>query len=427
MSTKFIVEGLNGKKSLEGEIKVAGAKNAIVAALPATLLFEDTVTLTNVPEIEDVGAECAILRALGAEVTQQSPHSYTVNTSGVHSSALPDGLARKIRASIVFAGPLLARFGKVTFPHPGGDVIGPRPINLFLDGFIKMGATAVLEGDSYTVTAAKLQGAEIVFEPISVTATETMMMAATLAEGTTTLRNAAREPEIADLAVYLNECGAQIEGAGTNTITIKGGDLLKANGISYDTPPDRIETGTFVLLGALAAKKIKITGCIPAHVEALTMLLKESGVTLEMGKDFISVEGCAAPNAMEVRTAEYPGLATDLQPPLMVYLTQAIGDSTLAETIWKGRLAYTADLVRMGAKINLLDSQNAVIGGPTPLRAADLKSPDIRAGLAFLMAAAIAEGTSTIDNVYHIDRGYEHIEERLQKLGLKIQRRGEQA
>ncbi len=422
MSDRFIVEGLGGKKRLRGEISVGGAKNAVLKAFAATLLFQGDVVLTNVPEIEDVLAECAILEALGARVEQKNTNTYIVNTDKVAQSELPDELARKIRASIVFAGPLLARFGRVTFPHPGGDVIGPRPINLFLDGFTKLGATVVLEDDSYTVTAQKLIGAEIFFEPISVTATETLMMAAVLAEGTTVLHNAAREPEIADLAFYLNECGAKIAGAGTDTIIIAGAGMPRANGIPYNTPPDRIEAGTFVLLGALAGERVRVTNCIPEHVKALTTLLLNSGVHLEIGTNYIVVEGCTTPHAMDVRTAEYPGLATDLQPPLVVYLTQAHGTSALAETIWKGRLAYTADLVRMGANIELLDAQNARIKGATPLHAAQLKSPDIRAGLAFLMAAAIAEGTSTIDNVYHIDRGYQHIEERLAKLGLNIKR-----
>ena len=422
MTERFVVEGLGGKKTLSGEIRVGGAKNAILKGLAATILFEGDVMLTNVPQIEDVASECAILENMGASVVQKDDHTYVVNTDGVTKSELPDELARKIRASIVFAGPLLARFGKVVFPHPGGDVIGPRPINLFLEGFTKLGATVVLENDSYTVTAEKLKGTEITFEPISVTATETLMMAATLAEGTTVLRNAAREPEITDLAFYLNECGAQITGAGTDTMTIVGGGMLRANGISYDTPPDRIETGTFVLLGALAGERVRVTNCIPEHISALTEMLQRSGVQLEIGKDFIGVTGCSEPKAMNVRTTEYPGFATDLQPPLAVYLTQAAGMSLLTETIWKGRLAYTADLVRMGAHIELLDAQHAHIEGPTPLHAAELKSPDIRAGLAFLMAATIAEGTSTIDNVYHIDRGYEHIEERLSKLGLNIKR-----
>ncbi len=404
MASQFCIQGLGGKRTLRGDIAVAGAKNAVLKAFAATVLFDGEMPMHNIPAIEDVTRMRELLAGLA------------------DGPVLKTEVAERLRASIVLTGPVLARYGSVTFPHPGGDVIGPRPINLFLDGFVKMGASVTLEGDTYRVTASKLRGADITFEPISVTATETLLMAAILAEGTTVLRNAAMEPEITDLALYLNECGAKITGAGTPIITVVGGGLLKANGIPYITPPDRIETGTFVLLGALAAEKIKITNCKPEEVSALTTLLRDSGVPLTIGADYIEVQGCAEPRALTVRTAEYPGFATDLQPPMAVYLTQARGISELIETIWKGRLAYTADLNTMGARIMLDDSQHARIEGPTPLRAQALHSPDIRAGLAFLMAAAIAEGTSTIDNVYHIDRGYEHIEERLQKLGLNIAR-----
>lgn len=401
---KFIVEGLAGQRKLSGEIRVAGAKNAILKAQAATVLFADTVSMHNVPAIEDVSAMEELLEGVRGGNT-----------------ALKDDVARRIRASIGLTGPTLARYGSVSFPHPGGDVIGPRPINLFLDGFKKMGATVELKGETYTVSG-KLRGADITFDPISVMATETLMMAATLADGTTTLRNAAREPEIADLAGYLNKCGAKIAGAGTSTITVTGGGLLHANGIPYVTPPDRIEAGTFVLLSALAGEKVRVTNCVPAHIEALTTLLQESGVEMDIGVDYIEVRGCSAPKGFDVTTQEYPGFATDLQSPAMVYLTQAEGASHVTETIWQNRLAYTKDLVRMGANITCSDSQHAIVVGPTPLKAAELQSPDIRAGLAFLMAAAVAEGTSTIDNVYHIDRGYEHIEQRLAALGLNIKR-----
>ncbi|MBX4192014.1 UDP-N-acetylglucosamine 1-carboxyvinyltransferase [Candidatus Parcubacteria bacterium] len=404
MAERFVVEGLSGKKVLAGDISVRGAKNAVLKAFAAKVLFEDEMQLSNVPQIEDVARMQELLEGL-----KDGP-------------VLKKDVAERIRASIVLTGPVLARYGSVSFPHPGGDVIGPRPINLFLEGFKAMGAEVSLEGDTYHIKAKKLKGAEIHFDPISVTATETLMMAAVLTEGETVLHNAAREPEISDLAIYLNECGAKIEGVGASTMRIRGGGLLKADGKIYQTPPDRIETGTFVLLGALVGKKIKVTGCVPEHVQALTDFLKQSGVQLQIGKDYVEVEGCESPEALAVETHEYPGFATDMQPPMMVYLTQAHGLSTLAETIWKGRLEYTKDLVRMGAKIDLIDSQHARIEGPTPLHAEELKSPDIRAGLAFLMAAAVARGTSTIDNVYHIDRGYERIEERLSNLGLNIKR-----
>ena len=426
MNDRFIIEGLGGQKKLYGEIPVKGAKNAVLKSLAAAMLFDDDVRFENVPAIEDVGRMAELLRGLGATVTKESENIYTISTASAASSDLDDAIAKRLRASIVFTGPLLARFGRVSFPHPGGDVIGPRPINLFIDGFKKLGAEVVLEQDRYTITAPQgLRGTEIFFMFVSVTATETLMMAAILAEGTTVLKNAAMEPEIIELAQYLNECGAKITGAGTPTIEIEGRgnkDLLKSNGRPWYTMPDRIETGTFVLLGALLGKELTITACNPAHVEMLTELLKASGVPIEVLPSSIIVRGGDTPRALTIRTHEYPGFATDLQPPMVVYLTQASGESTMFETIWGGRLNYTQDLVRMGADITLWNPQQITIKGPTPLVGRELESPDIRAGLAFLMGAAVATGISTLDNVYHIDRGYERIEERLQKIGLTIKR-----
>jgi UDP-N-acetylglucosamine 1-carboxyvinyltransferase len=424
MQEKFIIEGLCGAQTLEGTIPVYGAKNAVLKSIAASLLFEDTLTIGNVPHIEDVKAEVAMLTQMGAVVTEEG-RTLKINTSGVQTGEIPPDLARKIRASVGFTGPLLSRMGRVTFPHPGGDVIGARPINLFIDGFSKMDATVEHTGDSYNVTATNgLHGAAVSFSPISVMATETLMMAAILANGTTTLNHAAREPEIVALANFLVECGAQISGAGTSTITIEGtnGVLLKAKGRVFETIPDRIETATFVLIGALLAKHLTVTNCNPLYVKALTTVLAESGVKLSMGTDTIEVWGCTDPKPLHITTDVYPGFATDMQSPMEVYLTQAKGESTVHEAIFENRLAYTKDLVRMGANIVCNDAQHATIVGPTALSATDLKSPDVRAGLAFLMAAALAKGTSTIEEVYHIDRGYEKIEERLQKIGLNINR-----
>jgi UDP-N-acetylglucosamine 1-carboxyvinyltransferase len=423
MSDRFLIEGLGGERRLSGEIAVKGAKNMVLKSLAATLLFEDAVTLTNVPQIEDVERVCELLRALGADVAQKSSDTYVVSTAGVLAGDLDDKAARRIRASIVLAGPLLARFGSASFPHPGGDVIGPRPINLFLDGFRKMGCEVELEGDRYRVHAPQgLRPAEIFFMFVSVTATETLMMAATGAEGKTVLKNAAMEPEIVELAEYLNASGASITGAGTPTIEIEGTGMLKSKGGPWRTAPDRIEAGTFMLLGALLSRELMITGCNPAHVEMLVELLRDSGVGIETEGSRILVRGDGTPRALNIRTHEYPGFATDLQPPMVVYLTQAEGESTVFETIWSGRLNYTQDLVRMGADITLWNPQQIMVRGPRGLRGRELESPDIRAGLAFLMAGAIADGTSTLDHVYHIDRGYERIEERLQKIGLNILR-----
>lgn len=423
MRERFVVEGLAGEKKLEGEIPVRGAKNAVLKSFAATLLFRDKVTIGNVPHIEDVDRECEILEALGATVIKDDERTYTVDTTAVASASLDDALARRLRASIIFTGPLLARFGEVSFPHPGGDVIGPRPINLFLDGFKKMGAELETEGERYTLRAKNgLKGAEIFFMFVSVTATETLLMAAVGAEGTTTLKNVAMEPEIVELANFLVSCGAKISGIGTPTMTIEGTGLLSANGKIFNTIPDRIETGTFLLLGALAGKEVTIADCNPFHVEMLTALLRESGTSIDIDGTKMRVRATAEPLALQVRTHEYPGFATDMQPPMVVYLTQAKGESTMFETIFSGRLNYTQDLTRMGADIKLWNPQQIAIQGPTPLMAAELESPDIRAGLAFVMAAVIAKGTSTVGSIYHIDRGYEHIEERLKKLGLNIKR-----
>lgn len=423
MSDTFIIEGLRGKRSLAGDIQVLGAKNAVLKSLAATILFEGEVRLSNVPEIEDVHRMRELLEALGGKTKKRGQGEYAVSTDGLASSSLDDAIARRLRASIVLIGPLLARTGTVTFPHPGGDVIGPRPINLFIEGFERMGAKTEFDGERYTLTAPQgLKGTEIFFMFMSVTATETLMMAATRAKGTTVLKNAAMEPEIVELANFLNKCGARISGAGTPTITIEGGEALRANGAVWHTIPDRIEAGTFLLLGALAAKEITIQNCIPAHVEILTQLLTESGVSIDIGESSLTVRGHAGARTMQVRTHEYPGFATDLQPPMVVYLTQATGESTVFETIWGGRLGYTQDLVRMGADITQWNPQQITVKGPTPLIGRELESPDIRAGLAFLMAAAIASGTSTLDHIYHIDRGYERIEERLRNIGLGITR-----
>ena len=422
---RFIIEGLAGARTLNGTIPVRGAKNAVIKSMAASLLFADQVVLDNVPHIEDLDTFGALLTQLGAQVVVDGARC-TIDTGAVHSTDLDHTLARRLRASMVATGPLLARFGRVTFPHPGGDIIGPRPINFFLEGFTKMGATVRQEGEQYVVetTGQKLRGAELFFTFISVTGTETLMMAAVLAEGTTVLRNAAMEPEIVELATFLNNCGAHITGAGTPNITIKGGGLLNANGYVLHTVPDRIEAGSFLLLGALAAEHLEITDCNPAHLEMLIELLRESGVEIETTDTSITVKKVDSRqfHALQVRTHEYPGFATDLQPPMVVYLTQAQGKSSMFETIWGGRLAYTETLCRMGAQIELLNAQQITITGPTPLTATTLESPDIRAGLAFLMAAAIAKGTSTVGNIYHIDRGYERIEERLQNIGLNIQR-----
>ncbi|MDO8518427.1 MAG: UDP-N-acetylglucosamine 1-carboxyvinyltransferase [bacterium] len=409
MREQFVIKGLGGEKTLQGEIAVRGAKNAVLKAMAASILFEDDVHYDDLPDIEDVKRMSELLDGL-----KKAP-------------VLNQEIAERLRSSVVLTGPTLARFGEVTFPHPGGDVIGSRPIDLFLDGFRKMGATVSVEQGTYHLEArGGLYGAEIFFIVRSHTATETLMMAATLARGATVLKNAALEPEVKHLADFLNSCGAHIEGAGTPTITVKGGSLLRASGRAYRGLPDRIETGSFLILGALAAKNLTITHCNPEHVEILIEMLRSCGVPIETSVDSISIVNNIASNSsfrgVDVRTHEYPGFATDLQSPMAVFLTQASGTSVLFETIFEGRLNYVDELVRMGAHITKWNPFQVEVVGPTPLHGCELESPDVRAGLAFVLAATVAEGTSRIGNVYHIDRGYERIEERLQALGLDIKR-----
>src|SRR3989344_658075 len=404
MKSRFVVEGLGGKKTLRGTIAVKGAKNAALKALAASVLFDDSIVLQNLPDIEDVKRMQELL------------------VGGL--PVLKKDIAERLRASIVLTGPVLARYGTVTFPFPGGCVLGERPIDLFLEGFKKLGAT-VEEKDDLFVIKGKLKGARIFFPSVSVTATETLMLAATIAEGETVLENAAMEPEIGALIRYLNKCGAHIQGADTPTLTIQGtgGKLLHSGGVPYVTPPDRIETGSFLILAALCGEEVKITNCEPRHVDALLVLLRRAGVNLEVGKDFITVkQGPLLLKSVSVRTHEYPGFPTDLQAPMAVFLSQCEGEATILETIFDGRFRYTDDLIRMGADITVMNTHKIWIKGPRALSRKELESPDLRGGLAYIIAAAVAEGTSTIDNAYLIDRGYEHIESRLQKLGLNIKR-----
>lgn len=427
MKENFLIEGLGGKYSLSGEIKIGGAKNAALKVMASSILFEDGIRLGNVPEIEDVYRMNELLSDMGAKVKKEAPHKYSIDASALKHSDLDYQLSKRMRASIVLTGPLLGRRKKVSFPHPGGCVIGARPIDLFLEGFKKMGAKIKVKDKRYVITAPEggLRGMEMFFGLQSVTATETFMMAATLAKGKTILKNCAMEPEIKSLADYLSACGAKIKGAGGTTIEIEGGGLLKSGGGTYETVPDRIEAGSFLILGACAGKKLSITNCRPEHFEALIGVLRELGAKIEVGKNKVVVRGgpLKVPEPeYQVKTHEYPGLATDLQAPLVVLLTQAEGESRIHETIFEGRLAYTQDLVKMGANITMWDSNRATIKGKTPLRGKELEGPDIRAGLAFVIAAIVAEGRSIISNVYLIDRGYENVEKRLSAVGVKIKR-----
>jgi len=398
--------------NLEGEIAVGSSKNASLPALASSLLFSDTPRFLNLPEIEDIKRMNELI-------------------SSVDSEGKADlDIAKRFRASILVVGPLLARFGKASFPHPGGCLIGARPIDVFINGWEAMGGKLAECGKTdggnliYTVEATGwLTGCDYTFKVQSVTGTEGMIMTALLAKGDTALRNCAMEPEIEYLADFLNKNGADIRGAGTTEITVAGrsGKLLRTAS-PFLAPSDRIEAGTFLILGALAARSLEIKNINKRELASLFAALGEAGVEIIETKNGILIKKPKKINPVNIKTKEYPGFATDLQAPFSVLATQASGQSLIHETIFEGRLAYTEDLNRMGAKVTLMDPHRALITGSTPLYGRELTSPDLRAGLAYVIAALIAEGESKIGNIYQIDRGYEKIDERLRAIGADIDR-----
>ncbi len=418
--SRFIIQG---PQKLTGEVRVSGAKNAALKAIPAALLMEGVTRIRNVPQIHDVKVMIDIIKELGATV-EVSGHEITIDPGTLRSGTITSELSGKARTSILLVGPLLLKFGKVEIGHPGGCVIGRRPIDQFVEGFKALGVEVKDVGEGYCFTAKHLKGGTYFFPFVSVTATEELMMTAALIDGVTTLKNSACEPEIVALAEYLNRCGAKISGAGTHTITIEGVKRLRADVSAFEMIPDRIETGMFAILAAATGGEVRITDCNPGHIESLLSLFDQIGV--RYGRDATSLTVHASDVSLrspgKVVTHEYPGFATDLQPPLAVLLTQVHGLTLVHETIFEGRLFYVDLLNRMGANIILCDPHRALIQGPTPLRGKRIESPDIRAGIAMVIAGLIAEDETVIDNIYQIERGHENIEMRLTVLGAKIER-----
>jgi len=413
--SKYSIEG--GHR-LSGEISVAGAKNEALKILAACALSAEPCVINNFPEIEDTSRMLEILTDLGANIAKAGKR-VTIETAGISKTEPKPELVRKLRTSVMFAGPLLARFGEVTMAHPGGCVIGKRPIDMFLSGFRALGAKVEERGNSYTLRAKKLHGAKIVMPWVMVTATESLMMTAVLAEGETVIVNAAMEPEIAALADYLNACGAKISGASTPIITIKG--VEKISGGECEIIPDRIEAGTFVILGLLTNSEITVKNCRPNHLEVFLATLAKAGAKLEIGPDWIKTKPSKL-RAIELRTHEYPGFPTDLQAPFTVLMTQAEGLALIHEIIYEGRLFYTDKLSLMGANVIMCDPHRVIISGPTPLAGRTLESPDLRAGMALVLAGLAADNKTIIDNIYQIERGYENVIGRLQSLGAKIEK-----
>lgn len=416
---KFII---TGQAPLGGEIAVVGAKNAALKALAASLILNGPSTISNVPKIEDIQRLIDIIQDLGVEL-RQNDGEYEIINPVIKKTILDPTLHQRTRSSILLAVPILLQHGEVEFAYPGGCVIGKRPIDFFLNGFRQFDITIDERSDGFRLTAAKLQPAKIVFTRVSVTGTEAMLMLACRVPGRSEILNAAMEPEVVALGEWLNSCGARISGLGTPHLIIDGVEELR--GGHFTTPPDRIEAGTFAILAAAAQAELLVTGLVPQHLEVLWQLLQQAGVEFELGENSVKIRPSrqtltAIPK--DIITHEYPGFPTDLQAPLAVLMTQAKGQSLVFETIYEGRLFYVDLLNSMGADIFMADPHRVMISGPTPLYGANLTSPDIRAGMAMVIAGLIANGTTEIDNIYQIDRGYENIENRLKQIGAKIER-----
>lgn len=412
---------VRGGVPLSGEIEVKGAKNAALKIIPAAILSREKITITNLPDIEDISRSLELLENIGATV-KRNKDVCEIQINEEIKNELDPKFANKFRASIMFVGPILAKTGEVSFSHPGGCVLGAaqRPIDLFLEGFACMGADIKWENGVYHLKAGKLKGCEYFFTTVSVTGTESLMMTAVLADGVTVLKNCAMEPEIKALADYLNSQGAKISGAGSPTITIEGVESIQAG--QYEIIPDRIETGTFAILAVAAKSKLKITKCNPAHIESLLSILKKQGVRFQIGSDWIQLEKTEHLKPYNIQTHEYPGFPTDLQSPFTVLATQAHGSSLIHETIYDRRLLFTDMLTQMGADVIMCDPHRVVVSGPAKLYGRKMASPDLRAGIAIIIAALIAEGTTEIENIYQIDRGYENIDARLRAIGADIKR-----
>ena len=409
---------IEGGRPLRGTVRIDSAKNSIVALIPATILADSPVILENIPNIVDVKHLGTMIQELNGTYCVNE-NEMMIDPSQLKNTPLVEGAVTKLRASYYFMGALLGKFKEAIIGMPGGCYLGPRPIDLHLKGFEALGATITQKGSAIHLKADRLVGAKIYLDFPSVGATTNIMLAAVKAEGTTILENAAKEPEIIDLANLLNSMGANIKGAGTDVIRIQGVDSLK--GTRHAIIPDRIEAGTYMALAAVAGEEIKIENIIPHHLEALISKLKEMGVDIDVHSDYVVVRGRKAMKSVDFKTNTYPGLATDLQQPLATLLTQATGLGVVTDTIYTDRFKNCYELNKMGANIRV-QGNTGIIQGATPLHGAKVTATDLRAGASLVIAGLIAEGVTEISNVYHIDRGYSNIEAKLTQLGAKIWR-----
>ena len=415
MAERFVVEGGH---PLRGSVAVSGSKNAAVAAMAAVLLAADDCYLENLPDIGDVVNMARVLEDLGADVERLSPSSLRFNASRVTSTSPASELVVSLRASFMVMGPLLTRFGQAACPPPGGDVIGQRPIDVHLAGFAAMGADVRRQGEKFVAEArGGLRGTHIFMDYPSVLGTQNVMLAATLAKGTTVITNAAAEPEIVGLAELLNKMGARIQGAGGHTVEIEGVEAL--HGARHAVIPDRIEAGTFAIAAAISGGELRLAGGVPQHLQSLVAKLREAGAQVEEDEASLSVCCPSELRAVSIQAVPYPGLPTDLQAPMAALLTQATGVSYVHERVFDNRLLYVSELRKMGAEV-VSTGTTAIISGPTPLIGTSVRALDIRAGAALLLAALAARGRTEISDIYHLERGYQRIDEKLRSVGAVI-------
>jgi UDP-N-acetylglucosamine 1-carboxyvinyltransferase len=414
---------ITGGTPLRGEVEISGAKNAALPILASTILGGGECVITNLPRVVDVLTMGKLLGILGAKV-QHEGNRAVINADTISSTQAPYDLVKTMRASVLVLGPLLARWGEATVSMPGGCAIGSRPVNLHLAGLAKMGAEVSMEHGYIRAKAKRLKGAQIYCDTPTVTGTENLMMAASLAEGTTVIENAAKEPEIVDLADFLVKRGARIVGAGTDVITIEG--VRELHGSDHDVIPDRIETGTYLVAGAITRGAVTLNRCRPNHLDALLMKLREAGVELKVEQDRIHLNAASRLKGIDIRTLPYPGFPTDMQAQMVALMTAAEGTSVITETVFESRFMHVEELRRMGAEIKI-EGTRAVVTGPTKLTGAPVMASDLRASAGLVLAGLAAEGTTEILRVYHLDRGYERMEEKLRGLGATIARQKEGA
>jgi UDP-N-acetylglucosamine 1-carboxyvinyltransferase len=411
---------ITGGIPLHGEIRISGAKNAALPLLAASLLADSPVTISNVPHLRDVTTTMELLGRMGVQLMVSENMDIEVDPRTISNFYAPYELVKTMRASILVLGPLLSRYGRADVSLPGGCAIGSRPVNLHLNGLEAMGATVSVEGGYVRAQAKRLKGVRLVMDLVTVTGTENLMMAATLAEGTTVIENAAREPEVVDLAAFLTRMGARISGAGTDTIVIEGVDSLR--GTDFSILPDRIETGTYLVAAALTGGSIKLKRTRPQILESVLLKLGEAGASIETGEDWIHLDmDGRRPQAVDVRTAPYPGFPTDMQAQFTALNIIAEGTGTITETVFENRFMHVLELQRMGADVRL-EGNTVITNGVKRLTAAPVMATDLRASASLVLAGLVARGDTLVDRIYHIDRGYECIEEKLSQLGARIRR-----